>query len=71
MGIDINNFYLGTPMDRFEYMKMPLSIFPEHISHQYNLEQNAKKGFVYLETWKAYMVSQQREDLQTCNYKKN
>ena len=30
MGIDIKNFYLGTPLDRFEYMKMPLNILPEH-----------------------------------------
>ena len=53
MGIDIKNFYLGTPMDRFEYMKMPLNIFPEHISHQYNLPKNTKKGFIYLEIRKA------------------
>jgi len=31
MGIDISNFYLGTPMDRYEYMKMPLALFPDHI----------------------------------------
>ena len=53
MGINIKIFYLGTPMDRFEYMKIPLSIFPEHISHQYNLEQNTGKGFIYLEIRKA------------------
>ena len=35
-------------MDRFEYMKMPLSIF-----HQYNLAQHALNGFVYLEIRKA------------------
>ena len=49
MGLDIKIFYLGTPMDRFDYMKMPLRISPEHISHQYNLERNAKKVFIYLE----------------------
>ena len=31
MGIDISNFYLGTPMDRYEYMKIPLALFPDHI----------------------------------------
>ena len=35
--LDIKNFYLGTPMDRFEYMKMPLDIFPQHIVDQYDL----------------------------------
>jgi len=27
--LDIKNFYLITPMDRFEYMKMPINIFPK------------------------------------------
>ena len=27
-GLDIANFYLGTPLDRYEYMKMPLKFFP-------------------------------------------
>jgi hypothetical protein len=31
MMIDINNYYLGTPLPRFEYMKMWLSHFPEEI----------------------------------------
>jgi hypothetical protein len=31
MMMDIKNYYLGTPMSRFEYMKMPLSGFPEDI----------------------------------------
>ena len=49
MGIDIESFYLGTPMDRHEYMKMPISIFPEHTKTQYNMEEHAKNGFIYLE----------------------
>ena len=53
MGIDISNFYLGTPMDRYEYMKMPLALFPDHIVKQYNLGEKAKNGFVYLEMRKA------------------
>ena len=40
-------------MDIFEYTKMPLSIFPDHISRQYHLEKNEKRGFVYLEIRKA------------------
>jgi hypothetical protein len=32
MMMDINNYYLGTPLPRFEYMKMLLSRFPEETS---------------------------------------
>ncbi len=28
MCLDIKNFYLTAPLNRFEYMKMPLSLFP-------------------------------------------
>jgi hypothetical protein len=57
--LDIKNFYLGTPMDWFEYMKMPLSIFPQSIITQYNLTQHALNGFVYLEIRKViYGLSQ-------------
>jgi hypothetical protein len=31
MMMDIKNYYLGTPLPRFEYMKMLLSCFPEEI----------------------------------------
>ncbi len=51
--LDIKNFYIGTPMDRFDYMKMPLSIFPQATIDQYNLNEHAKNGFVYLEIRKA------------------
>ncbi len=51
--LDIKNFYLGTPMDRFEYMKMPLDIFPPHTKAQYELDKHAKNGFIYLEIRKA------------------
>ena len=51
MCIDISNFYLNAPLDRYEYMKMPLNIFPKHTIQQYNLRQNVKNGFVYLEIW--------------------
>jgi hypothetical protein len=48
-GLDIKNFYLCTPMDRYEYMKMPIHTFPPHIIEQYELDKHAKNGFVYLE----------------------
>ena len=31
MCADIANFYINNPMNRFEYMKLPLDIIPEEI----------------------------------------
>jgi hypothetical protein len=48
MMMDIKNYYLGTPLPRFEYMKMPLSRFPEEIIQKYNLNALAVNGWVYI-----------------------
>jgi hypothetical protein len=45
MMMDINNYYLGTPLPRFEYMKMLLSHFPEEIVQKYNLNALAVDGW--------------------------
>jgi hypothetical protein len=47
--MDINNYYLGTPLPRFEYMKMMISRFPEEIIQKYNLNTLAVDGWVYIE----------------------
>jgi hypothetical protein len=49
MMMDIKNYYLGTPLPRFEYMKMLLSCFPEEIIQKYNLNALAVDGWVYIE----------------------
>jgi hypothetical protein len=48
MMMDITNYYLGTPLPRFEYMKMPLSYLPEEIVQKYNLNALAVDGWVYI-----------------------
>jgi hypothetical protein len=48
MMMDIKNYYLGTPLSRFEYMKMLLSRFPEEIVQKYNLNALAVDGWVYI-----------------------
>ena len=53
MGIDINYFYLGTPLDCFEYTAIPIGILPEHTKQRYNMREHAKNGFVYFEIRKA------------------
>jgi hypothetical protein len=48
MMMDIKNYYLGTPLPWFEYMKMLLSRFPEEIVNTYNLGALAVDGWVYI-----------------------
>jgi hypothetical protein len=49
MMMDINNYYLGTLLPRFEYMKMLLSRFPTEIIQKYNINALAIDGWVYIE----------------------
>jgi hypothetical protein len=49
MMMDIKTYYLGTPLPRFEYMKMLLSRFPEEIVQKYNLNALSIDGWVYIE----------------------
>jgi hypothetical protein len=49
MMMDIKNYCLGTPLPRFEYMKMLLSRFPAEIVQKYNLNALAVDGWVYIE----------------------
>jgi hypothetical protein len=52
MTMDIKNYYLGTPLPQFEYMKMQISRFPEEIIQKYNLNALAVHGWVYIEIQK-------------------
>jgi hypothetical protein len=52
MTMDIENYYIGTPLPWFEYMKMLLSSFPEEIIQKYNLNDLDVDGWVYIETLK-------------------
>eukprot|EP00804_Cyclotella_cryptica_P025030 CCRYP_015953-RB/>CCRYP_015953-RB protein AED:0.31 eAED:0.30 QI:0/0/0/1/0/0.33/3/0/681 len=49
MGLDIKSFYLTATLDRYEYMRMPIDVFPEHIIQQYNLRRHVKMD---LSIWK-------------------
>ena len=50
MTIDITNFYSNIEMTNYEYIRMHISIFPQHIIDHYNLNNIATKdGFVYME----------------------
>jgi hypothetical protein len=47
--MDIKNYYLGTPLPRFEYMKTMLSRFREEIVQKYNLNALAVDSWAYIE----------------------
>ena len=46
---NIKNMYLDTPLDRFEYMKMPINLIPDEVIEFYNLQPHIKNGFIYME----------------------
>jgi hypothetical protein len=45
----MKNYYLGTPLPTYEYIRMALSHFPEEIVTKYNLQALAVDGWVYIE----------------------
>jgi hypothetical protein len=61
MMMDIKNYYLGTPLPWFEYMKMLLSRFLEEIIKKYNLNALAVNGCVYIEIRKGMYGLKQAE----------
>ena len=42
-GTDIKNMYLETPLDQYEFMKMPITLFPADIN--YKLKSKALNGY--------------------------
>ena len=52
MTLDIHNFYLGTPMEVYEYMKIKFDSIPQEIINKYNLKELEYNGFIYLEVRK-------------------
>jgi hypothetical protein len=48
MCLDIKKNYLTAMLEYFEYMQMPLAIFPNWIKQRYQLDRHAHKGQVYL-----------------------
>jgi hypothetical protein len=50
--IDVNNFYLNTPLGRFEYMFINLLSLPQETIDKYDLIELAQDGKVYIEIQK-------------------
>jgi hypothetical protein len=53
MTLDIKDFYLNTPMKRFEYLRLKLNDMPADVIEAYQLNTKATKdGYVYVEVRK-------------------
>ena len=51
--LDVNNFYLNTPMARYKYMRLKLTNIPEEIIIECNLRKIATEdGYIYCEIGK-------------------
>jgi hypothetical protein len=59
--------YLETPLDRYEYMKMPITLFPAAIIDHNRLKEKALNGYVYIKSERACMDCHKQGFLQT-NY---
>jgi hypothetical protein len=46
---DIKNFYLDTPMDEPEYVRIKLKDIPQEVIDEYNLKEYVHNGWVYYE----------------------
>jgi hypothetical protein len=47
-GAGIKNMYLKTPLNRYEYMKMPMRLIPDDIIEHYGLREKALNGYAYM-----------------------
>jgi hypothetical protein len=48
MTIDIKDFYLKTPMARYEYMQLRIADMPDNVIEHYNLRDKATPdGYIY------------------------
>jgi hypothetical protein len=52
MCLDVKIVYLGTPMESFEYMRIPIKLIPQEIIDQYNLLPLVSDGHVFIEVQK-------------------
>jgi hypothetical protein len=48
MNMDRKNYYLRTPLERYEYVRIPISMVPDKIMDEYNLHALVHNGYLYL-----------------------
>jgi hypothetical protein len=52
MNMDTNNYYPGTQLERFEYVRIPVSMVPDNIMEKYNLHALVHNGYLYIKVRK-------------------
>ncbi len=57
MFADVKHFYLGTPLDRFEYTRMPMHMIPQEFIDLFGLAENLKTTMFLWKSNKGYMGS--------------
>ena len=45
MTLDIKNFYLNTPLEQYEYIRLKLNTFTEDVTKEYIPNENETKDF--------------------------
>ena len=53
MCLDLSLIYPSAALEYYEYMKIPLALFPQWIVEQYNLLKHAMDGMVHIEMRRA------------------
>ena len=49
MTLDVKNFYLNTPLKRYEYLRIPINLIPKEVIQQYQLHFITHYHHVYVE----------------------
>ena len=49
LSVDIKEYYYGTRLETFEYMRMELRDIPDKIIQQYDLDNIVSDGWVYMQ----------------------
>jgi hypothetical protein len=52
--IDLNNFYLDTPMPDPEYVRIKIADIPAEFIEEYNLQGHNRYGWIYFEICQGY-----------------
>jgi hypothetical protein len=59
MNMEIKYYYLGTPLECYEYVRIPISMVPEEILTEYSLHALIHDGYIYVEVRKGMYGSPQ------------
>ena len=71
MSLDLKDFFLATPMEHAEYMKVQTKYFPTDISEYYNLHDKEHNGYIYIKIQKGMYGLKQAAVLAYKNLIKN